>query len=231
MISFFIPIRKGSKRIMNKNLRPLPGFKFGLTEIKIKQIEKFRKIIKKNLKINFEFVVSTNCEKTKKFLKQYNWIKTYTRSQKDSGDDTLDRLIKIVPNICSGDYILWTHVTSPFFNHLDYMNFIKTFLKNKNHKSAFLSDLMEKFIYSKQKGWLSHNVNLKKWPRTQDLEPLYIANSCAFIAHKNIYKYKNNRLCNNPMPIISRPNSSLDIDNYDDLVYLKNKLKSQINLK
>ena len=41
-----IPIRKGSFRIKNKNLRKLPGFKFGLTEIKIKQLEKFRKYIK-----------------------------------------------------------------------------------------------------------------------------------------------------------------------------------------
>ena len=48
MISFFIPIRKGSKRIKNKNFKPLPGYRFGLTEIKIKQIIKFKNLIKKN---------------------------------------------------------------------------------------------------------------------------------------------------------------------------------------
>mgnify|MGYP001331902613 FL=1 len=42
MISFFIPIRAGSKRIKNKNLKKLPGFNYGLTEIKIRQIKKFK---------------------------------------------------------------------------------------------------------------------------------------------------------------------------------------------
>ena len=40
MISIFLPIRKGSKRVKNKNLRPIGSIRFGLTEIKIKQIKK-----------------------------------------------------------------------------------------------------------------------------------------------------------------------------------------------
>ena len=55
MISFFIPIRSGSKRIKNKNFKPLPGYKFGLTEIKFKQIEKFRQLIKREIKLKFFF--------------------------------------------------------------------------------------------------------------------------------------------------------------------------------
>ena len=43
MISIFLPIRKGSRRIINKNLKKLPYFKNGLTELKIKQLEKFKK--------------------------------------------------------------------------------------------------------------------------------------------------------------------------------------------
>ena len=63
---FFIPIRSGSKRIKDKNIKSLPRFKFGLTEIKIKQIKKFKNLIKKfKIKQDFEFIVSTNCEKTK----------------------------------------------------------------------------------------------------------------------------------------------------------------------
>ena len=50
MISIFIPLRKGSKRIKNKNLRSLPGFKRGLTELKITQLSKLRKIFLKYFK-------------------------------------------------------------------------------------------------------------------------------------------------------------------------------------
>ena len=42
---------------------------------------------------------------------------------------------------CSGEFILWTHVTNPFFNEYDYFEFINSFLKknkmNKKIKSAF----------------------------------------------------------------------------------------------
>ena len=69
MISFFIPIRKNSKRIKNKNIRPLPNLKYGLIEMKVKQLKKLRNLVKKNNPKMFnkiEYIVSTNCEIVKK---------------------------------------------------------------------------------------------------------------------------------------------------------------------
>ena len=66
MISFFIPIRKVSKRVKNKNTRSLPNYRHGLTELKILQLRRFRNLIKRRkpkLFNKFEFIVSTNCEK------------------------------------------------------------------------------------------------------------------------------------------------------------------------
>ena len=225
MISFFIPIRKGSKRIKNKNFKSLPGYKFGLTEIKVLQLLKFKKILKKlKIKRKFEFIISTNCEKTIKFLKPYKWIKLHIRLNKDATDDSMDRLIKIVPKVCAGKHILWTHVTSPFFNENNYLDFVNTFLKSK-YKSAFSANKVQKFLFSKKKGWISHNYKKKKWPRTQDLDPIYVANSAAFIAHRNIYKYQNDRIDNKPLPIDTSLSSSIDIDDYSDFLKLKFKLK------
>lgn len=227
MITIFIPIRKGSKRVKNKNLKSLPKYKFGLVEIKIKQIIELKKLIKKkNLRHNFEYVVSTNCNKTIRFLKKFKWINIHKRSNRDSTDDSLDRLIKIVPKICNGDYVLWTHVTSPYFNHFDYLNFINFFLKNDKYKSAFSADILQKFLYTKKKGWISHNIKKKKWPRTQDLEKIYIINSAAFISSKETYKKNKDRLDNNPLPIISRRASGFDIDTFEDFMKLKKELKS-----
>ena len=175
------------KRIKDKNTRSLPSFSFGLTEIKIKQIQKFKNLVKKfKIKQDFEYIVSTNCIKTIKFLKNYKWIKVHNRSKKLSMDDSLDDLIKILPGICNGNFILWTHVTSPFFDQYEYINFIKNFLRGK-FNSAFSADLIQKFIYNHKKKWISHKSNKKKWPRTQDLDPMYVANSGAFIAKRKIY--------------------------------------------
>ena len=67
MISFFIPIRKGSKRIINKNLKKLPRNKHGLTELKITQLKKLRKELSSKIKQQVEFIVSTNCNNVLNF--------------------------------------------------------------------------------------------------------------------------------------------------------------------
>ena len=74
MISFFVPIRKGSKRVKNKNIKKIKRFIQGLTEIKIKQFLKLNNSLGKKLK--FEFIVATDCNKTLDFCKKGSWIKT-----------------------------------------------------------------------------------------------------------------------------------------------------------
>ena len=227
MISIFLPIRKGSKRIINKNLKKLPHFNYGLTELKIKQLEKF-KFISSKLNQKFEFVVSTDSEKVLKILKKYSWIKLHRRHKNLSTDDSLQKLVNYVPKICKGDLILWTHVTSPFFDQKDYFDFIKKFLleyKKKKLKSAFSADKIQKFIYREDKKWISHNYNKKKWPRTQDLLNSFILNSAALIAKRSVYINNRDRLCKNPLPIISRSNSGFDIDDLKDFNYVKKNLK------
>ena len=45
MISFFIPIRKGSKRVKNKNIKKLENYKLGLTELKINQLKNLEQLL------------------------------------------------------------------------------------------------------------------------------------------------------------------------------------------
>ena len=230
MISFFIPIRKGSKRVKDKNIKPLPGYKFGVTELKIKQLLRLRKLLKKQKKNDlnkFEFVVSTDCLRTKKYLLKFKWLKIHNRSKNLATDDSLDLLIKEVTKICIGKYILWTHVTSPFFNESDYLDFLIKFFKNKDkkNKSAFSADIINKFIFSKKIGWVSHDTKRKKWPRTQDLNNLYVANSAAFIAEREVYKKNKDRLCKNTFPILTRDISGFDLDNKKDFQYLRKIFK------
>ena len=229
MISFFIPIRKNSKRITNKNTREIGKYKFGLTEIKIKQLKKFQNLVKndKLLKnFEYEFVISSDDIKIKNFVKKFNWIKFHARDKKLASDDSLDKLIKIVPKICSGDLIIWTHVTSPFFNELSYMRFIKNFLNKKKFNSGFTANVISTFIYNfNKKKWISHNKLKKKWPRTQDLDKIYSINSAGFITTKKIYKKYNDRLDNNPLPITISIEESFDIDNSSEFNIFKKQLK------
>lgn len=225
MISIFIPIRKGSKRVKNKNTKKIGKFNLGLTEIKIKQIIKLKKILGNKHKI--EFVVATNCLKTLKYCKNFEWIKTYKRSESISGDHSLNKLIGLIPSICEGKFILWTHVTSPLFSSSSYHDFIKSFFNKNTKRSAFSADLIQKFLYQSERKWISHNSRINKWPRSQDLKPTFVINSAAFIANRKTYVEAKDRLCKNPYPIISKGNTGFDIDNRDDFEKLK-KLRIKI---
>tara|TARA_B110000211_G_scaffold41982_1_gene43631 strand:- start:52 stop:711 length:660 start_codon:yes stop_codon:yes gene_type:complete len=204
MISVFIPVRKGSKRVKNKNIRAIGKYKLGLLEIKLKQLEKLIKI--NNNKYNLEFIVSTDSKIVEEYCKKFNWIKVHKRNKKLSGDHSLQKLINIVPKICNGNFILWTHVTSPLFTSKNYMSFLNIFFKKRKLKlvSAFSADQIKKFVYSPKQGWVSHNTNKIKWPRSQDLKNLYILNSAALIADKKTFIKDKDRISKNSLPIISK---------------------------
>ena len=229
MISFLLPIRKNSKRIINKNFKSLPQYKFGLTELKVEQLKRLKKKLEKEISQSVEFIVSTDSEKIIKFLDKYKWISVKKRSRSLATDNSLDKLINHVPEVCKGKFILWTHVTSPLFKATDYINFIKIFLyqhKKNKIKSAFSANKIQKFIFRKSdKQWLSHNIKKKKWPRTQDLADCYEVNSAAFLSTREVYLKNKDRLCDNPMPIISKNGSGLDIDFIEDFNAFKKKLK------
>ena len=65
---------------------------------------------------------------------------------------------------------------NPFFNEKSYINFIKSFINNKSYKSAFSGNLIKNLYIILVKKWISHNIK-EKWPRTQDLDDLFLVNS------------------------------------------------------
>ena len=222
MISFFIPIRKNSKRIKNKNINRIGHFRYGLTEIKIAQLKKVRVLFNKKLKLKVEFIISTDSQEIKKFVHKFKWIKIHHRTKELAADDCMDKLIKEVPKICSGEYILWTHVTSPCFDHKCYEKLILKYLSSKkNYDSAFSADLIGTFIINDSFKWVSHNYNKKKWPRTQDLKDHFSVNNAAFIAKKSVYIKNNDRLCKRPLPHVTEKGKGFDIDTEEDLIFYK----------
>ena len=87
MISFFIPIRKNSKRVKNKNIKRIGNFKYGLTEIKINQLKKVRNLFLKKHKLKIEFIVSTDCSIVKNYIQKFRWLKIHNRKKELARDD------------------------------------------------------------------------------------------------------------------------------------------------
>ncbi len=212
-ISFFLPTRKGSQRVKNKNTRNFAGIAGGLMENKLRQLVETKKI--------GEIIVSTNDEECMEIASKYLYdgrVKIICRPDELCLDSTnLQDLICYVPTITNADHILWGHVTTPIADAIEYDRAVELYLSKLSEDYDSLVGVKElrNFLLDK-KGRLINNNTSIPWPRTQDLEPLYEINHTMFLAQRDVYlKYKN-RLGMKPLLHIMDEMHSFDIDWEDD---------------
>jgi CMP-N-acetylneuraminic acid synthetase len=206
----FLPMRKGSQRIKNKNIKDFASIEGGLTFIKISQLIKVKKIDK--------IIVSTNDEEVKSIALSFNSTKIIVDDRPEdlaSSDTSTDDLIKYVASIIKNSVVLWTHVTSPFITENIYDDMIEKYFKNTNNDSLMSVTKVQKFLWNKA-GPINYDRSKEKWPRTQTIEVIHEVNSGAFIADIDIYKSLKDRIGINPYLFELNNIESFDIDWKDD---------------
>ena len=185
LINVFLPCRSSSIRVKNKNIKKFSNKKFGLFQLKIEQL-----IITKGIN---NIIVSTNDIKILNYFKRKKYNKVIIDKRPEhlcKSSTSTDQLIKYVPKIIKSGHVLWTHVTSPFFNNKDYSEAIKLYKKNvKKYDSLMGVTKIQDFIYNKNKP-INFNKKKEKWPRTQTLKKLFVVNNSIFLTStKNYSKY------------------------------------------
>ena len=207
----FLPMRKGSQRVKNKNIKDFAGVKGGLTFIKISQLLKSKKIDK--------IIVSTNDEEVKNIALSFNSSKISIDDRPEhlaSSETSTDDLVKYVPTIINGGIVLWTHVTSPFVNETIYDDMIEKYLDETDNFDSLMSvTKIQKFLWDKTKP-INYDKSKEKWPRTQTIEPIFEVNSGAFIADIEVYKSLNDRVGDKPYLYELSEKEAFDIDWEDD---------------
>lgn len=213
-ISFYLPTRKGSERVVNKNTRPFAGFAGGLVENKIKQLLA--------TKLIDEIIFSSNDETCMAVAERYkdSRLKIIERPIELCLSSTnLQDLICYVPTITDADHILWGHVTTPLCGAEEYDSAIKCY-RNKiqeGYDSLVGVTELKNFLLNKE-GKLINNTTNIPWPRTQDLEPLYLINHTIFLAKRDVYTGLKNRIGATPFLYIMDGLHSFDIDWPDDFI-------------
>ena len=207
----FLPMRKGSQRVKNKNIKDFANIKGGLTFIKISQLLKSKKIDK--------IIVSTNDEEVKNIALSFNSSKISIDDRPEhlaSSETSTDDLVKYVPTIINGGIVLWTHVTSPFVNETIYDDMIEKYLDETDNFDSLMSvTKIQKFLWDKTKP-INYDKSKEKWPRTQTIEPIFEVNSGAFIADIEVYKSLNDRVGDKPYLYELSEKEAFDIDWEDD---------------
>lgn len=207
IVDVFLPCRSSSQRVKNKNIKKFSNKNFGLFELKILQLN-----LVKNIR---NIIVSTNDKKIINYLKLKNFKKVIIDVRPNnlcSSKTSTDSLIKYVPKIVFSDHILWTHVTSPFFNEKDYFKAINVYKKNlKKYDSLMGVTKIQDYIYDLKKP-VNYNRSREKWPRTQTLKKWFVVNNTIFISSRNNYIKLKDRIGTRPKLIEIEKIKSFDID-------------------
>jgi N-acylneuraminate cytidylyltransferase len=208
-IAFFLPTRKGSERVKNKNTKPFAGIKGGLMENKIRQLVDTSMID--------EIILSTNDEVCMEIAQKYTSdkrLRIIPRPDELCQSSTnLQDLITYVPTITNADHILWGHVTTPLCGAKQYDDGVNLYLSKLDEGYDSLVGVKElKNFLLDSEGRLINNTTPFPWPRTQDLKPLYEINHTMFLAKRKVYIEQKNRLGNKPLLHVMDEIHSFDID-------------------
>ena len=225
-IAFFLPTRKGSERVKNKNTKPFAGIEGGLMENKIRQLVE--------TKLIDEIILSTNDEACMAIAKKYcsdKRLRIIPRPEELCLSTTnLQDLIYYVPTITNAEHILWGHVTTPLAGADQYDAGIQLYIDNLSNGFDSLVGVTElkNFLLNKE-GKLINNTTDIPWPRTQDLAPLYEINHTMFLAKREVYVEQKNRIGNNPLLHVMDKIHSLDVDWPEDFIIAEQMYKQLYN--
>lgn len=224
-VSIFIPVKEHSTRVPNKNLKPLPGFSFGLLELKLSQVAE--------LGSGIEVVVSTDSSRVCQLVRGMgadNFIAVDRAPYLCRDDSSIQDLSYHAAEVCSFEDVLWTHVTSPLVDQSVYQMCIETYTKSaKDGYDSLVTGRYEKKFAMTRGAPVNFGNPDFFWPRTQDLDPLFLLDSAVFLNPRKAMREKRNRIGASPV-LYEIPNSlSLDIDYPEDFEFLQSLLAKKHN--
>ena len=224
LMTVFLPCRRGSERIPNKNTKDFAGVKGGLLKIKLDQLTRLSTVD--------SIVVSSNDEIVLDFATTYTDSRIFIDERPEhlgSSSTSTDELIKYVPSIITTGHVLWTHVTSPFLDEFGYEAIIQQYIEalTQGFDSLMTVKELKGFIWNKDKP-LSYDRNIEKWPRTQSIQPLYEIDSSVFLSSIEQYISLNDRIGLKPSKFIQDAESSIDIDCPHDFTYAESTWKAKL---
>jgi len=175
-ITAIVPVRKGSVRVKNKNIRPFG--ESSLLELKIKQLKKVSGIS--------EIVVSSDCEKMLEIAKKMGVVCHQREEYFASSTATNSEFFENLGSVSNSENIMYSPVTCPFISLETYNECINVF--NACDNVVTVSPV-------KHHLWLNDkplNYDIRNSPNSQDLPNIYaITYGVCLIGRNDLLEYKN----------------------------------------
>lgn len=214
-ITAVIPVRKGSQRVKDKNLRPFAGTT--LLDVKIKSLLQVPEID--------SIVVNTNSEAAIEFVEEeyagtkvtFHRREEYYASSQCSGSD----FFKHLGEVTDTDIFIYAPCTSPFVKPETFSVCIKKFLEDKGeHDCVSTVSSVKEFLWLDGKAMNYDPLNA---PNSQNLPDVVALNFGATVVKREDLIKNHNIIGKKPDFVITNDIEAVDIDTPLDF-YIAEKL-------
>ena len=220
MLTLFLPCRRGSERVRDKNTRPFAGHPGGLLGVKLDQLEALT-----TLGAGDRIVLDTNdpvvlAAGQARLATWRGAAELVVRARPDAlgqATTTTDALIAYALETNPSDDLAWTHVTSPLVDQAIYDRAILAYRARDPavHDSLATTTPHQTFLWT-EAGPLNYTTEVVRWPRTQDLTPVHELNSALFIVPHALGLARQDRLGARPLLFPLGKLASVDVDWEED---------------
>ena len=200
-----IPVKLNSERVKEKNLRP---FHDGTPLVQF-----IEKALVQSKYID-EIYVYCSSERIKDYL--IDGVKFLKRPEYLDGNNcNCNDIIREFMKEVDADYYVVSHATAPFTRTESIDKCIDAVVSSTEYDSAFTVEKIQTFMWSQGKPL---NFDVDHFPRTQDLEPIFMETSGAFVFPKWVFEKYNRRVGIKPCLVEVEPIESSDIDTEYDMM-------------
>ena len=222
-ITAVIGVRKGSERIVNKNIKPFNDT--SLLENKIKTLKEVENLD--------EIVVTTDCDKMFALAEQLGVVAIKRPDYYTSNDCPGSENLEFIATQVDTDYILYTPVTSPLVKSETYEDIINIFKNlDEEYDSVVSMNYIKDFLWENGKPL---NYDPLDCPRSQDMESIFRMNFGACLLPRETMIKNKYIVGDSPFWYELPEAEGVDVDvpfdfNIAELIYEKN-IKKEIDKK
>ena len=204
-ITAVIPVRKGSVRVKNKNLKPFADT--SLLELKINQL--------KQVKLIDEIIVSSDCKKMLSIASELG-VKIHTRDEfYASSEATNSEFFENLAKAIDAEYIMYSPVTCPMISMETYHDCIQSFKEDEELENLVTVSQIKHHMWLDGKPL---NYNIAESPNSQDLPDINaVTYGICIISKEDMIKYRN-VVTENPTFKVLDEIESIDIDTEFDFM-------------
>lgn len=200
-ITAIVPVRKGSQRVKNKNIKPFAGS--SLLELKVKKLLS----LKKYGKID-EIVVTSDSEEMLELASKYDVLthkrEDYYASSEATNSEFFGNLAEIVDD---NTWVMYSPVTAPLVSYETYNDIITRFQRVPTNTVT-----VSPVKHHLWKDGKPLNYDVRNSPNSQDLPNIYSINyGISIIKKEDMLEYKN-VVTDSPTFIVLDEIESVDID-------------------